>query len=67
MQRTVRSTTGRPALPKRLMAALLYVKHVYALSDDDTVERWSEIPLLFAKKRQHFSGERYLLPARSAL
>ena len=48
------STTGRPALPTRLMASLLYLKHVYALSDDDTVERWSENPYW-----QHFSGERY--------
>lgn len=48
------STTGRPALPTRLMAALLYLKHVYALSDEDTVERWSENPYW-----QHFSGERY--------
>ena len=38
------STTGRPALPTRVMAALLYLKHVYALSDEDTVERWSENP-----------------------
>jgi IS5 family transposase len=48
------STTGRPALPTRLMAALLYLKHVYALSDEDTVQRWSENPYW-----QHFSGERY--------
>lgn len=48
------STTGRPALPTRLMASLLYLKHVYALSDEDTVERWSENPYW-----QHFSGERY--------
>jgi IS5 family transposase len=48
------STTGRPALPTRLMAALLYLKHVYALSDDDVVERWRENPYW-----QHFSGERY--------
>lgn len=48
------STTGRPALPTRLMAALLYLKHAYALSDEDTVERWSENPYW-----QHFSGERY--------
>jgi transposase, IS5 family len=47
------STTGRPALPTRLMASLLYLKHVYALSDEDTVERWSENPYW-----QHFSGER---------
>ena len=48
------STTGRPALSTRLMAALLYLKHLYALSDEDTVERWSENPYW-----QHFSGERY--------
>ena len=33
------STTGRPALPTRLVAGLLYLKHVYALSDEDIVER----------------------------
>lgn len=48
------STTGRPALPTRLMAALLYLKHVHALSDEDVVERWVENPYW-----QHFSGERY--------
>lgn len=48
------STTGRPALATRLMAALLYLKHVYALSDEDVVERWCENPYW-----QHFSGERY--------
>jgi IS5 family transposase len=36
------------------MASLLYLKHVYALSDEDTIERWSENPYW-----QHFSGERY--------
>ena len=48
------STTGRPALPTRLMAALLYLKHAFALSDEDVVERWCENPYW-----QHFSGERY--------
>lgn len=48
------SATGRPALPTRLMAALLYLKHLYALSDEDVVERWVENPYW-----QHFSGERY--------
>jgi transposase, IS5 family len=48
------SSTGRPALPTRLMAALLYLKHVYALSDEEVVQRWSENPYW-----QHFSGERY--------
>lgn len=48
------STTGRPALPTRLMAALLHLKHVYALSDEDVVERWCENPCW-----QHFSGKRY--------
>jgi transposase, IS5 family len=48
------STTARPALPTRLMAALLYLKHAYAVSDEDVVERWCENPYW-----QHFSGERY--------
>ena len=48
------STTGRPALPTRLMASLLYLKHTFALSDEDLVERWIENPYW-----QHFSGERY--------
>jgi IS5 family transposase len=48
------STTGRPVLLTRLMAALLYLKHAFALSDEDVVERWCENPY-----RQHFSGERY--------
>ena len=48
------STTGRPALSTRLMAALVYLKHLYTLSDEDTVQSWSENPYW-----QHFSGERY--------
>ena len=48
------STTGRPALPTRLVAGLLYLKHVYALSDEDIVERWVENPYF-----QYFCGERY--------
>jgi transposase, IS5 family len=47
------STTGRPALDTRLMASLLYLKHTFALSDEDVVERWIENPYW-----QHFSGER---------
>jgi transposase, IS5 family len=48
------STTGRRALPTRLMASLLYLKHMYKLSDEEVVKRWSENPYW-----QHFSGERY--------
>ena len=48
------STTGRPALPTRLVAGLLYLKHAYALSDEDIVERWVENPYF-----QYFCGERY--------
>jgi len=48
-------TTGHPALPTRLMASLLYLKHVDALSDEDTVARWGENPYW-----QHFSSERYI-------
>jgi len=38
------STTGRPALPMRLVAVLLYLKHLYALSDEEVVQRWVENP-----------------------
>jgi transposase, IS5 family len=48
------STTGRPALPTRLMASLLYLKHAFAMSDEEVVERWKENPYW-----QHFSGQRY--------
>lgn len=48
------SPTGRPALPTRLVAGLLYLKHTYALSDEQVVERWVENPYF-----QHFCGERY--------
>jgi IS5 family transposase len=48
------SATGRPALPTRLVAGLLYLKHTYALSDEAVVERWVETPYF-----QHFCGERY--------
>jgi IS5 family transposase len=48
------STTGWPALDTRLMASLLYLKHTFALSDEDVIERWIENPYW-----QDFSGERY--------
>ena len=36
------SAAGRPRLPIRLMAALLYLKHAFNLSDEELVQRWSE-------------------------
>ena len=36
------SISGRPRLPIRLMASLLYLKHSFNLSDEDVVDRWSE-------------------------
>ncbi len=35
---------GRPELPVRLIAALLYLKHAYDLSDEAVCERWLENP-----------------------
>ena len=43
---------GRPALPVRLMAGLLYLKHAHDLSDEDTCARWLENPYW-----QFFTGE----------
>jgi IS5 family transposase len=41
------SSTGRPALPTRLVAGLLYLKHVYALS------RVSQFPHLWSFRFPH--------------
>ena len=48
------SNAGRPKLPIRLMASLLYLKHSFNLSDEELVERWSENVLW-----QFFSGLDY--------
>jgi IS5 family transposase len=49
-----RSNAGRPKLPIRLMASLLYLKHSFNLSDEELVVRWSENVLW-----QFFSGMTY--------
>jgi hypothetical protein len=49
-----RSNAGRPRMPIRLMASLLYLKHSFNLSDEEVCERWSENPLW-----QFFSGQEY--------
>lgn len=48
------SNAGRPRLPIRLMASLLYLKHSFNLSDEEVVARWSENVLW-----QFFSGMDY--------
>ena len=48
------SAAGRPRLPIRLLAALLYLKHAFNLSDEELVVRWSENVVW-----QYFSGEQY--------
>jgi IS5 family transposase len=49
-----RSNAGRPKLPIRLMASLLYLKHSFNLGDEELVVRWSENILW-----QYFSGMDY--------
>ena len=51
-----RSNAGRPKLPIRLMASLLYLKHSFNLSDEELVVRWSENVVW-----QFFSGMAYYL------
>ena len=51
------SAAGRPRLPIRLMAALLYLKHAFNLSDEELVQRWSENVVW-----QYFSGQEYYSP-----
>jgi IS5 family transposase len=51
------NAAGRPRLPIRLMAALLYLKHAFNLSDEEVVMRWSENVVW-----QYFSGLEYYTP-----
>ena len=51
------SAAGRPRLSIRLMAALLYLKHAFNLSDEELVQRWSENVVW-----QFFSGQEYYEP-----
>ena len=48
------SKAGRPRLPLRLMASLMYLKHAFDESDEGVCERWSETPTW-----QYFSGLDY--------
>ena len=48
------ATVGRPALPPRLIAGLLYLQHTFACSDEMLLDRWVENPYW-----QYFCGEVY--------
>ncbi len=48
------STRGRPALPPRLVAGLLYLQHTYDCSDEAVVNTWIENPYF-----QYVTGETY--------
>ncbi len=45
---------GRPAVPTRLMAALLLLKHIKALSDEQVCAQWVETPYFPASRRGEF-------------
>ena len=49
------SDRGRPALPPRLVAGLLYLQHTFDCSDELVVNTWVENPYW-----QYFTGESYL-------
>jgi transposase, IS5 family len=51
------SPAGRPRLPVRLMASLLYLKNSFNLSDEELVQRWAENVVW-----QFFSGMEYYEP-----
>ena len=51
------SHAGRSRLPIRLMCSLLYLKHAFNLSDEETCERWAENVVW-----QYFSGMDYYEP-----
>ena len=48
------SATGRPAIPPRLVAGLLYLQHACRLSDEAILARWVENPYY-----QHLTGETF--------
>lgn len=48
------STTGKPALPSRLIVGILYLKYTYAESDENVVAKWKENPYW-----QYFCGMEY--------
>lgn len=48
------AANGAPALPTRLIAGLHYLKHAFAVSDEDVVARWVENPYW-----QYFCGEEF--------
>lgn len=48
------SNNGRPALPVRMIAALLYLKNAYNLGDEALLATWLENPYW-----QDFTGEVY--------
>jgi len=45
---------GRPAVPTRFMVGLLFLKHIYGLSDEGVCERWVHDPYF-----QYFTGEEF--------
>ena len=51
------SYAGRARLPIRLMCSLLYLKHAFNLSDEETCDRWAENVVW-----QYFSGVDYYQP-----
>jgi transposase, IS5 family len=51
------SYAGRARLPIRLMCSLLYLKHAFNLSDEETCQRWAENVVW-----QYFSGMDYYEP-----
>ena len=51
------SSAGRPHLPARLMASLLYLTNSFNLSDEELFERWAE-----NVQWQQFSGMDYYEP-----
>lgn len=48
------SSTGRPAIPSRLMVGLHLLKQIHNLSDEAVCERWVESPYY-----QYFCGEQF--------
>lgn len=50
------STAGRPKLPIRLMASLVYLKNAFNLSDEEVCSRWSENIVWVRRRNRQGAG-----------
>jgi len=50
------SEKGRPTLPSRLVAGILYLQHTFACSDEAVVHTWLENPYWVRRRNRQGAG-----------